>query len=81
MPFSRALIFCYCHSQCVMCGINMMNNFGAGSAGVATRATMAAIVPYLRRWDVRTCDRVHYLLPIPIMSRNVSPESTIAHLM
>jgi len=62
MPFSRALHICYCHSPMRYVWDQYDEYFGAGRAGVATRATMAAIVPYLRRWDVRTCDRVHYFI-------------------
>jgi glycosyltransferase involved in cell wall biosynthesis len=33
--------------------------FGKQRAGMLTRAAMFLVAPYLRRWDVRTADRVH----------------------
>jgi len=36
--------------------------FGKGHAGIITRSAMALVAPYLRRWDVRTCNRVHHFI-------------------
>jgi glycosyltransferase involved in cell wall biosynthesis len=43
--------------------------FGKGHAGFITRSAMALVAPYLRRWDVQTCNRVHHFIA---NSRNVA---------
>jgi glycosyltransferase involved in cell wall biosynthesis len=53
-----ALHICYCHTPMRYVWDMYDEYFGKGRAGLPTRAAMSMVRPYLRRWDVRTSDRV-----------------------
>lgn len=53
---------CYCHTPMRYVWEMYDEYFGKGKAGVFTRSAMHCVAPYLRRWDVRTADRVHYYI-------------------
>ena len=61
-PAKGALHICYCHSPMRYIWDQYDDYFGAGRAGLLTRAAMRAVVPYLRRWDVRTSGRVTHFI-------------------
>ena len=42
---------------------------------------MALVAPYLRRWDVRTCNRVHYFIANSHNVASASHASIIVHRM
>ncbi len=68
-PAKGALHICYCHSPMRYIWDQYDDYFGSGRAGLFTSTTMRAIVPYLRRWDVRTSSRVTHFIA---NSRNVA---------
>lgn len=57
---NNALHICYCHTPMRYVWELYDEYFGKGKAGVATRAAMSIVRPYLQRWDVSTADRVHH---------------------
>lgn len=57
-----ALHICYCHTPMRYVWEMFDEYFGKEKAGVAVRAAMQLVRPYLRQWDVRTSDRVHYYI-------------------
>ena len=61
-PHSGALHICYCNTPMRYIWDQYEEYFGKGRAGLITRTAMALAAPYLRRWDVRTCNRVHYFI-------------------
>jgi glycosyltransferase involved in cell wall biosynthesis len=68
-PPKGALHICYCHSPMRYIWDQYDDYFGAGKSGLFTRTAMRAVVPYLRRWDVRTSSRVTHFIA---NSRNVA---------
>ena len=57
-----ALHICYCHTPMRYVWEMYDEYFGKGKTGIGTRAAMSVVAPYLRWWDVRTADRVHYYI-------------------
>lgn len=57
-----ALHVCYCHTPMRYVWDQYQEYFGKGRAGVGTRMAMSVAAPYLRRWDVRTAQRVHHFI-------------------
>ncbi|MEK6650188.1 MAG: glycosyltransferase [Bacteroidota bacterium] len=53
---------CYCQTPMRYVWDQYKEYFGKGRAGLATRMAMGVAAPYLRRWDVRTADRVHHFI-------------------
>jgi glycosyltransferase involved in cell wall biosynthesis len=68
IPGKNAVHICCCLSPMRYLWDQYDEYFGKGRAGIATRLSMAALAPYLRKWDVRTCNRVHHFVAI---SKNV----------
>ena len=62
IPKDGAKHICYCNSPMRYVWDQYEEYFGKGRAGFVTRSAMALVAPYLRQWDVRTCDRVHYFI-------------------
>jgi len=62
IPRDGAKHICYCNSPMRYVWDQYEEYFGKGRVGFVTRSAMALVAPYLRRWDVRTCDRVHYFI-------------------
>jgi glycosyltransferase involved in cell wall biosynthesis len=62
IPKDSTKHICYCHSPMRYVWDQYGEYFGKGRAGFATSVVMALVAPYLRRWDVRTCSRVHYFI-------------------
>jgi glycosyltransferase involved in cell wall biosynthesis len=62
IPKHGAKHICYCNSPMRYVWDQYEEYFGKGRAGFVTRSVMALVAPYLRRWDVRTCNRVHYFI-------------------
>lgn len=58
----QALHICYCHTPMRYVWDMYDEYFGKNRAGIATRAAMSVIAPYLRRWDVRTAERVNFFI-------------------
>jgi glycosyltransferase involved in cell wall biosynthesis len=58
-PPDNAMHICYCNSPMRYVWDQYEEYFGKGRAGFITRSSMALVAPYLRRWDVKTCARVH----------------------
>jgi glycosyltransferase involved in cell wall biosynthesis len=58
-PRGGALHLCYCHTPMRYVWDRYHDYFGPGRAGLATRAAMGALRPWLQRWDRRTAHRVH----------------------
>ena len=61
-PRRSALHICYCNTPMRYIWDQYDDYFGKDRAGIVTRTAMLLIAPYLRRWDVRTCDRVHHFI-------------------
>jgi glycosyltransferase involved in cell wall biosynthesis len=61
-PGKNAMHICYCNTPMRYIWDQYDEYFGKDRAGFATRTAMAIAAPYLRRWDIRTCDRVHYFI-------------------
>jgi glycosyltransferase involved in cell wall biosynthesis len=61
-PSSEALHICYCNTPMRYIWDQYDEYFGKGRAGFITHTAMALAAPSLRRWDVRTCNRVHYFI-------------------
>lgn len=68
-PSPGAVHICYCHTPMRYVWESYDEYFGAGRAGMLTRAAMSVVAPRLRLWDVRTSDRVHHFVA---NSRNVA---------
>jgi glycosyltransferase involved in cell wall biosynthesis len=62
VPRDGAKHICYCNSPMRYVWDQYEEYFGKGRAGFVTRSVMAMVAPYLRRWDIRTCNRVHYFI-------------------
>lgn len=62
LPDSRAVHICYCHTPMRYLWDQYDEYFGKDRAGLLTRMAMASLAGYLRRWDVRSCDRVHHFI-------------------
>lgn len=62
VPRNGALHICYCNSPMRYVWDQYGEYFGKGRAGLLTRSVMAVVAPYLRYWDVKTCNRVHYFI-------------------
>ena len=62
IPRDGAKHICYCNSPMRYVWDQYEEYFGKGRTGFITRSGMALVAPYLRRWDVRTCNRVHYFI-------------------
>jgi glycosyltransferase involved in cell wall biosynthesis len=62
IPRDGATHICYCNSPMRYVWDQYEEYFGKGRAGCLTRSGMSLVAPYLRRWDVRTCGRVHYFI-------------------
>ena len=62
VPRDGALHICYCNSPMRYVWDQYSEYFGKGRAGFLTRSIMTVVAPYLRHWDVRTCNRVHYFI-------------------
>lgn len=69
IPRDDAIHICCCLSPMRYLWDQYDNYFSKANADIVTRKTMALVAPYLRRWDVRTCNRVHHFISI---SRNVA---------
>jgi glycosyltransferase involved in cell wall biosynthesis len=61
-PRRSALHICFCNTPMRYIWDQYEEYFEKDRAGFITRTAMALIAPYLRRWDVRTCDRVHHFI-------------------
>lgn len=59
---SGALHICYCHTPMRYVWEMYDQYFGREHAGFLTRTAMSMIRPFLRSWDVRTANRVHYYI-------------------
>ena len=59
IPHDRAKHICYCNSPMRYVWDQYDEYFGKGRARILTRSLMTLVAPYLRRWDVRSCSRVH----------------------
>lgn len=59
---NTATHICYCHTPMRYVWEMYEEYFGKGKAGFFTRIAMNTLAPLLRRWDVRTADRVHYFI-------------------
>ena len=68
-PAPGALHICYCFTPMRYVWESYDQYFGPGHAGVLTRTAMSVIAPWLRAWDVRSSDRVHFFVAD---SRNVA---------
>ena len=64
IPPKNAIHICCCLSPMRYLWDQYDDYFGRGRAGWVTRTAMAAVAPYLRRWDVRTCNRVNHFIAI-----------------
>ena len=69
IPPPQALHVCYCHTPMRYVWDQYEDYFGNGRAGFVTRALMRFLAPRLRKWDVRTTNRVHHFIA---NSRNVA---------
>lgn len=58
-PHHDAMHICYCNTPMRYIWDQYEEYFGKGRAGFITRTAMALVAPWLRRWDVNTCTRVH----------------------
>jgi glycosyltransferase involved in cell wall biosynthesis len=61
-PRRDAVHICYCNTPMRYIWDQYEEYFRKDRAGFVTRTAMAFAAPYLRRWDIRTCDRVHYFI-------------------
>jgi glycosyltransferase involved in cell wall biosynthesis len=61
-PRKDAVHICYCNTPMRYIWDQYEEYFGKDRTGFVTRTAMSLIAPYLRRWDVRICDRVHYFI-------------------
>jgi glycosyltransferase involved in cell wall biosynthesis len=68
IPGKNAIHICCCLSPMRYLWDQYEEYFGKRRAGIVTRTAMAALTPYLRKWDVRSCTRVHHFIAI---SKNV----------
>jgi glycosyltransferase involved in cell wall biosynthesis len=68
-PRRGAVHICYCNTPMRYIWDQYDEYFGKGRAGFITRMAMALAAPSLRRWDIRTCNRVSYFIA---NSRNVA---------
>ncbi len=68
IPGKNSVHICCCLSPMRYLWDQYDEYFGKGRAGFITRTAMAVVTPYLRRWDVRSCNRVHHFIAI---SKNV----------
>jgi glycosyltransferase involved in cell wall biosynthesis len=59
---SDALHICYCHTPMRYVWEMYDQYFGKEHASFVTRTAMTIIRPFLRSWDVRTANRVHYYI-------------------
>ena len=75
IPRQDAIHICCCLSPMRYLWDQYDEYFGKGRTGIVTRSAMKALAPLLRRWDVRTCSRVHHFIAI---SKNV--EERIARI-
>ena len=62
VPQDGALHICYCHTPMRYIWEKYDEYFGKGCTGLFTRMIMPGIAHHLRRWDVRSSDRVHYFI-------------------
>jgi glycosyltransferase involved in cell wall biosynthesis len=62
IPGDGAIHICYCNSPMRYVWDQYQEYFGKGRAGFLTRSVMALVAPSLRRWDVRSSNRVHYFI-------------------
>jgi glycosyltransferase involved in cell wall biosynthesis len=61
-PSKNAMHICYCNTPMRYIWDQYEEYFGKDRAGFVIRTAMALVAPNLRRWDIRTCDRVHYFI-------------------
>jgi glycosyltransferase involved in cell wall biosynthesis len=61
-PRRDAVHICYCNTPMRYIWDQYEEYFRKERAGLVTRTAMALVAPYLRRWDVRTSDRVHHFI-------------------
>jgi len=61
-PCINAVHICYCNTPMRYIWDQYEEYFGKDRAGFVTRTAIALTAPYLRRWDIRTCDRVQYFI-------------------
>lgn len=59
VPTGSAPHVCYCHTPMRWAWDQHDEYFGPGRASLPVRLAARAVMPALRRWDVRTADRVH----------------------
>jgi glycosyltransferase involved in cell wall biosynthesis len=62
IPRRGALHICYCHTPMRYVWEMYDAYFGKGRAGLFTRSLMTPVSRYLRAWDVKSSDRVHYFV-------------------
>jgi glycosyltransferase involved in cell wall biosynthesis len=62
IPRNNAIHICYCNTPMRYIWDQYGEYFSKERAGILTRVAMNVIAPYLRRWDVRSCNRVHYFI-------------------
>jgi glycosyltransferase involved in cell wall biosynthesis len=62
IPRHGALHVCYCHTPMRYVWDMYDAYFGKGRAGLFTRLFMSPVARYLRAWDVKSSDRVHYFI-------------------
>ncbi|MBN1396597.1 MAG: glycosyltransferase [Bacteroidetes bacterium] len=61
-PGKNAMHICYCNTPMRYIWDQYDEYFAKGRAGFVTRMAMKLAAPYLRRWDIRTCERVQYFI-------------------
>ncbi len=64
IPRGDTIHICCCLSPMRYLWDQYDDYFGKGNANLMTRIAMAAVTPSLRRWDVRSCNRVHHFIAI-----------------
>ena len=62
IPKGNGLHICYCFTPMRYVWELYDDYFGKQRAGAMTRLAMSFVAPYLRRWDVRSVDRVHHFV-------------------
>ncbi len=62
IPAHGALHICYCNTPMRYIWDQYDEYFGKGRAGFLSRTAMKLVAPSLRKWDVRTSNRVHHFL-------------------
>jgi len=61
-PNKKAIHICYCHTPMRYVWEMYDEYFGKDKAGILTRTAMSIFAPYLRKWDVKTSNRVNFYI-------------------